>query len=315
MKNRILVVEDEEKLRRVIQLQLQSAGFEVDQSGSAEEGLRRADRADIILTDLRLPGMDGLEVLRKLRANLTTRHTPVILLTAMRNVDQRVQGLQSGADDYVLKPFAPQELNARVEATLRRSRRDLIADSLTKLPGNLVLRNELGQRLERQESFSVCYADLNHFKAFVDHYGFEKASEVIQRLARLIYKCWVEHGAREDFIGHIGGDDFLILCGQERAEPLTVALVEGFHDRVPGFYGEEDWIRGYIEGVDRYGAQRRFPLLSLSVAIIDVGSGDFSDKQELAAFAASCKEKVKQRGKEKPLSWKRYRRMVSNNRL
>lgn len=306
---RVLVIDDDEDIRRLVRKVLDRESYKMLEANNGQDGLTLTftELPDLIVLDRQMPGMDGLEVLRKLRAQLTTRHIPVILLTAMRDVDQRVKGLQSGADDYVLKPFAPRELRARVAATLRRSESDLVADPLTKLPGNLVLRKELGRRLERKSNFSLCYADINHFKAYVDHYGFERASEVIQRLAQLIYNSWVDHGAQEDFIGHIGGDDFLLLTGQERAEPVSVALVEGFQAMVSEFYDEADLRRGYIKGVDRYGAQRRFPLISLSVAIIDVAPGDVSDNRELAAFAARCKEDVKQRGEKRPLSWRRYR--------
>lgn len=305
---RVLILDDDEDLRRLVVAALGRKSYQLLEADNGRDGLALAfvELPDIILLDRQMPGIDGLEVLRNLRANLTTRHIPVILLTAMWDIDQRVQGLQSGADDYVTKPFSPPELAARVEANLRRARSDLIADPLTKLPGNLVLRQELGRRLEREESFSICYADLDNFKAYVDHYGFERASEVIQRLAQVIYNCWVEQGDQVDFIGHIGGDDFLILAGQERAEPLSIAVIDGFLEKVPEFYGEGDRLQGYIEGVDRYGVQRRFPLLSITVAIIDVQPGDFTDRRELAAFAARCKDKLKQRGKETQ-SWKHYR--------
>ena len=305
----ILIVDDDEDTRRLVWSILKNERYDLIEANNGQYGLALAftELPDLILLDRQMPVMDGLEVLNKLRANMTTRHIPVILLTAMGEVNERVQGLNTGADDYIIKPFATQELRARVEATLRRSQRDLITDPLTKLPGNPVLRKELRRRLKSQESFSLCYADINDFKAYVDSYGFEGASEVIQRLGQMIYNCWVEHGAPDDFIGHIGGDDFFVLTGQERAEPLSIALVTGFNERVGEYYKKMDRDRGYIEGMDRYGVQRRFPLLSLSVAIIDIAPGDFSDSKELAAFAARCKEDVKQTRSETKQYWKRYR--------
>jgi len=293
---KILIVDDDEDLRRLVGSTLKDERYDLMEANNGQDGLALAftEAPDLILLDRQMPGMDGLEVLNKLRTNLTTRHIPVILLTAMGKVNERVQGLETGADDYVIKPFAPQELSARVEATLRRSRRDLITDPLTKLPGNPVLREELSRRLSSREHFSLCYADINDFKAYVDSYGFEGASEVIQRLGQLIYNCWIEHGAPDDFIGHIGGDDFFVLTAQESAEPLSIALVTGFNEMAGKYYQKTDRDRGYIQGMDRYGVQRRFPLLSLSVAIIDIAPGDFSDSKDLAAFAARCKEDVKQ---------------------
>ena len=308
-RTKILIVDDDEDSRRLVCSILKNERYDLIEANNGQDGLALTftELPSLILLDRQMPGMDGLEVLNKLRANMTTRHIPVILLTALGEVSERVQGLNTGADDYVIKPFAAQELNARVEATLRRSQRDLITDPLTKLPGNPVLRQELSRRLESGESFSLCYADINDFKTYVDSYGFEGASEVIQRLGQLIYNCWVEHGAPDDFIGHIGGDDFFVLTGQERAEPLSVALVTGFNQRAGKYYKKIDRDRGYVKGTDRYGVQRRFPLLSLSVAIIDIAPGDFSDSKELAAFAARCKEDVKKARSETKQYWKRYR--------
>jgi len=137
MKPRILIVEDEEKLRRVLELQLQSAGFEVDKAGTGEEGLRLADRADLVLTDLRLPGMDGLELLAQLRRqNLMT---PVIVMTAFGTVEAAVEAMKAGAVDFLLKPFSLDHLMAVVGKALElRSLRD----------ENRQLREELGRRYE-----------------------------------------------------------------------------------------------------------------------------------------------------------------------
>jgi DNA-binding NtrC family response regulator len=137
MKQRVLVVDDEEKLRRVVQLQLQSAGFEVDQAGTAEDGLRIAERADLILTDLRLPGMDGLELLATLRNQ--NSHAPVIVMTAFGTVETAVQAMKSGAADFLLKPFSLDHLMTVVDKALEvRALRD----------ENKKLREELGVRYE-----------------------------------------------------------------------------------------------------------------------------------------------------------------------
>ena len=116
MKKRVLIVEDEEKLRRVVHLQLASAGFEVEDAGTAEQALRSSDRADLILTDLKLPGMDGLQLLAALRAqNLTV---PVIVMTAFGTVENAVEAMKSGAADFLLKPFSLDHLMAVVEKAL-----------------------------------------------------------------------------------------------------------------------------------------------------------------------------------------------------
>jgi len=137
MSARILIVEDEDKLRRVIELQLKAAGFDVDQAGSAEEGLKLAERADLILTDLRLPGMTGIELLTKIR--LESSRTPVVVMTAFGTIENAVEAMKAGAVDFLPKPFSLDHLMAVVEKALEvRSLRD----------ENQKLREELGWRYE-----------------------------------------------------------------------------------------------------------------------------------------------------------------------
>jgi two-component system response regulator AtoC len=137
MKQRILVVDDEEKLRRVIELQLMTAGFDVDKAGSAEEGLKLAERADLVLTDLKLPGMDGLELLAAIRRQNT--QSPVIVMTAFGTIEVAVEAMKAGAVDFLMKPFSLDHLMAVVEKALEvRALRD----------ENRQLREELGKRYQ-----------------------------------------------------------------------------------------------------------------------------------------------------------------------
>ncbi|HUB34595.1 MAG TPA: sigma-54 dependent transcriptional regulator [Bryobacteraceae bacterium] len=137
MKKRVLVVEDEEKLRRVIELQLLSAGFDVDKAGTAEDGLKICDRADLVLTDLKLPHMDGLQLLGLIRRQ--NAHVPVVLMTAFGSVETAVQAMKEGATDFVLKPFSLDHLMQVVHKALEmRALRD----------ENRQLKEELGRRYE-----------------------------------------------------------------------------------------------------------------------------------------------------------------------
>jgi DNA-binding NtrC family response regulator len=137
MKKRILVVEDEDKLRRVIELQLTSAGFEVDKAASAEEGLKVVDRADLVLTDLKLPNMDGLELLALIRRQ--NAQVPVIIMTAYGSVETAVESMKAGATDFLLKPFSLDHLMQVVEKALEvRALRD----------ENRALKQQLGRRYE-----------------------------------------------------------------------------------------------------------------------------------------------------------------------
>jgi DNA-binding NtrC family response regulator len=154
VKQRVLVVEDEDKLRRVVQLQLQSAGFDVDQAGNAEEGLRAADRADLIITDLRLPGMDGLELLATVRRQ--NSHTPVIVITAFGSVETAVEAMKSGAADFLVKPFSLDHLMTVVQKALEvRALRDENKKLREELGVRYQLHNMIGRSSAMQEVFAT----------------------------------------------------------------------------------------------------------------------------------------------------------------
>ena len=137
MKTCILIVEDEEKLRRVLELQLRSADFEVEKAGTAEEALKLADRAGLVLTDLRLPGMSGLDLIAAIRRQNT--RTPIVVMTAFGTIETAVDAMKAGAADFLLKPFSLEHL-----MTVLRKALDLRALQ----DENLKLREELGHRYE-----------------------------------------------------------------------------------------------------------------------------------------------------------------------
>jgi DNA-binding NtrC family response regulator len=155
MKLRVLVVEDEEKLRRVIQLQLQSAGFEVDQSGTAEDALRYADRADLVITDLKLPGMDGLQLISALRRQ--NSRTPVIVITAFGSVETAVEAMKAGAADFVTKPFSLDHLLTVANKALEMR---ALRDENTKLREELGIKYEFANMIGRSPAMQDIFATI-----------------------------------------------------------------------------------------------------------------------------------------------------------
>ena len=304
-KYKVLIIEDDPLLRELASALLETSGYEPLEAGDGKDGLSMAfaERPDLILLDRGMPDMDGVEVLRRLRANFVTTHIPVILVSGRHELNDRLEGLASGADDYIIKPYDRQELMARVGAVIRRTQQSLGADPLTKLPGNLVLRHQFQQRLAAGNGVCIGYVDVDNFKAYVDHYGFEAAAFVIQKAAQMLYAAVTDHGDPQDFIGHIGGDDFLLLSTTSKIDHVAAALVESFAALAPQFYSDGDRARGYIEGKDRFGTMRQFPLVSLSVVIICIPPGAHADPDHVAAYAAHCKTELKRdRGK----GWKRF---------
>ncbi|MGE5309352.1 MAG: response regulator [Deltaproteobacteria bacterium] len=267
---RILVVDDEDDIRDVLRITLEGEGYEVIEATNGEEGLTAINKQapDLVLLDYKMPRMTGLEVCQKIKKDLLLRHLPVIMVTGKGEVHDKIDGIDSGADDYIVKPFEPKELLARIRMVIRRTVRDLEANPLTRLPGNVSILNELSQRLAGKELFAVCYIDLDKFKAYNDTYGFEHGDEVIKETARILIKAVQEAGAADDFIGHIGGDDYVIVCSLPESEKISQKIIDLFDFAVPMFYNETDRANGYIVAKDRQGVERKIPLLSISIGIV-----------------------------------------------
>jgi GGDEF domain-containing protein len=168
----------------------------------------------------------------------------------------------------------------------------LDANPLTHLPGNLAIDHELERRIVSLEPFAHVYIDLDHFKAYNDRYGYQKGSEVIARIGDIIQETVLKLGNPEDLVGHIGGDDYLLLTTPEKSEELAEAIIARF-DHMTDIYTEEDLNNGYYEGVDRFGDHRRYPLMSISIAIILSENMDYPTAQEISAECAKMKEHLK----------------------
>jgi diguanylate cyclase (GGDEF)-like protein len=289
----ILVADDEEVLVHLLKEALQTVSYEVLTAHNGMEALDtiRKTPPDLVVLDIDMPRMDGYQVCEAVKSDVVLRHIPVLMLTAQRGVDAKVQGLEHGADDYLTKPFDMEELLARVRSLLRRARLDLEANPLTRLPGNVAIEKEILHRLGTQAPFAVLYADLNAFKAYNDVYGFVKGDEVIRESARIIRQVADPDGG---FVGHIGGDDFIIITTPEHSETLCRRILESFDAKSPSFYSEEDRQRGYIVTKDRQGRESRFPLLSMAIGVVTNQHRALRSLGEVSTIGAEMKRFAKE---------------------
>ncbi len=297
-RERILVVDDEADIRDVLRITLEGEGYEVQEAGDGQEALETIQRAtpNLILLDFMMPKLNGLGVCQVLKKDILLQHLPVIMLTSKGEVMDKVKGLDAGADDYVVKPFDPAELVARVRMILRRTARALDANPLTKLPGNVSILEELQARLDTAKPIAVCYIDLDKFKAFNDTYGFEKGDELLKATARILLLAMRELGTPDDFLGHIGGDDFVLFTTSAASEAICRRIVSEFEQAAPSFYSEADRRRGFIEAKDRDGQVKRFPLLTISIAVVTNDKRPLTHVAEVAQIGAELKEWVKSHG-------------------
>jgi len=295
--HRVLVVDDDRNLRKIITTNLELAGFSVEAAADGPEALSliEAMQPDIVLLDLMMPHMDGYEVAKRIRnhQNPSIANVPIIILTAKSETEDKLRGFEAGADDYITKPFGPQELLARVRAKIRRVEVDSSLSPLTRLPGNLAIEAELRRRIETREAFSVIYLDLDNFKAFNDVYGFTHGDEAIQLLARITVDIVRRRGTMNDFVGHIGGDDFIVVTTPDRAEEVAKEIIVDFDRDIRNLYSAKDLRAGYIETRDRRGALNRFPIMTLSMAIVTNDREQLSNYAQVGEAAAELKRYAK----------------------
>jgi len=267
---RILVVDDEPPIRDILKFQLESAGFRVDCAETGEQGLRMVedDPPDLVLLDLMIPETDGYEVCRRLKSGYGSRHIPVIMLTARGELAEKLRGLEHGANDYVTKPFSMPELLARVRNVLSWSQSQREANPLTGLPGNVSIERELTARIDARTPFAFIYTDIDNFKAFNDYYGYSRGDRVIKTTARILAEAIEEHGNESDFIGHVGGDDFVAMTTPDRVDAVARAVIEAFDRSAADLFEPEDVERGYLKIRRRSGEVMKIKSLGITLAVV-----------------------------------------------
>jgi diguanylate cyclase (GGDEF)-like protein len=296
MTKRILIADDEQAVRQLLELVLRSQGYEVLIAQNGDQLVRMAQERvpDLVLVDLMMPHLDGYEAIRQLRNDTRTGHLPMLILTAKSTPDDVVIGFETGADDYITKPFNIPELLARIKGHLRRASQRSVRNPLTDLAGNVLLTEELKYRLKSGIDFALLYVDLDNFKAFNDTYGFSRGDRVIKLVAEVLIEAVRMYGTGTDFIGHIGGDDFAVLAALNVVNELCKTVIELFDQRVRALYDHEDLARGYLQGTDRQGVQRRFPIISISIGVVTTRNHVFTDHEEISRIAAEMKQFAKQ---------------------
>lgn len=291
---RILVVDDDPDIAGFVQMSLTVEGFDVRTAhdGAMALDLVKRYRPDLMILDVMMPDMDGVEVLRRVRADPVTTNLPIILLTAKGQAPDKVLALQAGADDYVVKPFDTMELVARAQNTLRRSREFREVSPLSGLPGNHRILREVGDRLKLGAPFAVCYCDIDGFKAVNDVYGFARGDEFIVALARKLLDAVATHPSA--FVGHVGGDDFVLICDPADVQPLTEQAVGEFERAADALYDPADRERGYLTVNKRQGGGTvEVDLVTVSVGVAISSRRAYTDPRQLVADATEMKSVAK----------------------
>jgi PleD family two-component response regulator len=289
---RILVVDDEPHIRQILKFTLEKAGYQVFAAADGEAALDKMAeiKPSLVLLDVMMPKMDGFEVCRKMRKDFMLSHIPVIMLTAKGDLNEKVRGLEGGANDYLIKPYSNEELLLRVRNVLEWNIKQKEANPLTGLPGNTAIERELISRINQKKPYAFLYIDIDNFKGFNDYYGYQKGDEIIEFLASILTKAIEKLGSKEDFVGHIGGDDFVMIASPTRAELMAKFVIDEFDKGALLLLDEDDVKRGYLEVRDRQGELKRIPVMSVTMALVMSTDNKIEHFAEINDIASSLKE-------------------------
>jgi len=289
----LLIVEDDIDISEMLRIYFQGQGYDVVIAAKGSEALDKTRQSlpHLIILDIMLPDIDGYEVCRILRTNTRTSHIPVIFLTQKDERSDKIQGLELGADDYITKPFDIEELKLRVQNAIARAERDSLTDPRSGLPSGRLIEDQL-REIIRKDGWSLLDVRINNFNPFREVYGFVAGDDVIRFTAKVISEVVNEHGTLDDFIGHTGNDNFIIITDDENANHIENQLKNRFEEKVPTHYNFIDREKGFIETTNQDGHMKRDPLMTLSVGMVSPTKHQFTDIREITELAAEARRKT-----------------------
>lgn len=295
-KARLLIVEDDTDISNMLKIFFSGHSYEVDTALRGSEALEKTRQSlpHLIVLDIMLPDIDGFEVCRILRTNMRTSHVPIIFLTQKDERSDKLQGLELGADDYITKPFDIDELKLRVQRAIARAEQQSLTDPRSGLPSGRLIEEQL-RRIIRQKEWAFMDIRIQHFDAFKDVYGFVAGDDVLRFTGMLLGEVLDELGADNDFIGHPGGDNFVIITSQEASPKIRNRLKERFAQEILSHYNFMDREQGFIlaprpEGQSDAPAEK-VPLMALAVGEISPAQYEFADIREITEMAAEARRK------------------------
>lgn len=294
-KRKVLLAEHVIEIRDILLYLLKAWDYEVVSTGDGSQVLEivRTEQPDIIIIDSRLPVIDGLKVSRLLKEDFLTAHIPIIILIDKKQIRKKMLEIEQGVDDYLTNPPDPIDLEIRMEMALRRTAHQLYANALTRLPGNRQIEKIIRSKLEESMFFSVAYYDIDNFKSFNDKYGYMKGDAVIRHTAYIISTTVKKYGNKDDFVGHIGGDDFVVVTTPERDRLIASESMLNFNRSMPFHYTKEDRARSYIVVKDRRGNISNVPLMTISIAIANNKDVPIKNIVELMEIVTEIKRHLK----------------------
>jgi len=262
------------------------AGYDLRFAQSADEALElaRRDLPEAIILDSEVPGLDVAAVADDLRSTPRTRHIHLTLLAPQTGRDARLEALSAGVDEFVIKPIDVEELELRVRNALRRAAYQNLVNPITGLPGPYLIEERLRELLTAASDWALMRLSLRGYRSFTDVYGFLAGEEVLRFSGRLFGEAMNQFGSADDFLGHSGDDNFLMITSLDALSELRSELRSRFDEGIKSHYSFREREQGYmiLKGVD--GSETRVPLMALVIRTTTSEDGPFADIRELSAF-------------------------------
>lgn len=236
---------------------------------------------------------DIISLCNQIRSNEDNSITPIIVISSNKEKQHRIKILQTCVEHYIKAPIDEEYLYYTVKNVIRLLDTNRRVSPLTGLPGNVQIQAEMKKRLLNKEEFAILYIDLDNFKAYNDVYGFLNGDEIIKFTARCILNHIHDTEGEDNFVGHIGGDDFVAISANINCEEICQNIILEFDQGVLKFFNEEDVEKGYLEVPNRKCILEQFPLTSISIGVVVADKGRFHNVLEIGEVAAQVKHMAK----------------------
>jgi GGDEF domain-containing protein len=308
---KILIISSDNKLKEVLKFCFDGWGYEVFLEDSASKDLTPIKKVspDVVVADVHSASKERLEICRALKDDFITAFIPVVAIIDKRQLRDQLLEIKQGVDDYLIKPPDPLDLRIRIEMAIKRSQYSFYSSPLTGLPSGRIIEETLKNKIDNDENFAFGYIDIDNFKYFNDVYGYLKGDRVIMQTAYMLYTTIKECGKKNDFIGHIGGDDFVFITSVDRHNMVSEKFISLFDRLIPFHYSDADRNNGYIVARDRMRKVKNIPLMSVSLALaINDGHSDIKNVIELNEKVFEIKRYLKTVAGSKFMSDRRNRK-------
>ncbi len=280
-----------DKLKESFRRETDEYKFKSVKTSELEVALRNIP--SLIIIDEDTTDINIVEFCKSIRSNEDNCITPIIVVSSNREKDHAVDVLKTDVQYYIKKPLDEEYFFYTIKNIVGLLTKNRRISPLTGLPGNVQIQAEMKKRLLNKETFAMLYFDLDNFKAYNDVYGFANGDEIIKFTARTISKHIHQIQDSDNFIGHIGGDDFVAITGPTDYDKVCQNIILEFDKFAVDYYNEIDVERGYVEVANRRGIIEQFPLTTISIAVLEVDSKIYKTTLEIGEVAGQIKHRAK----------------------